>query len=160
MPLLLPFTLFFLFFPPFSVVWAFFALLAMCKVHSHKLSGAWRGRGSGVSARPRSLRLCPPGHGSDHPRRVSELGRVREQRSPAAPAPPRPQPDNCREGLPSSPIGRTQADPPGPPTPRGAVGEALLAPVLRSRAPAPPCIAGPAQRGFGGRGGAAATGRP
>lgn len=27
-------------------------------------------------------------------------------------------------------------------------------------APAPPCIAGPGQRGFGGRGGAAAPGRP
>ncbi|KAL2302354.1 hypothetical protein Nmel_009780, partial [Mimus melanotis] len=52
--------------------------------------------------------LCPPGHGSDHPRRVSELDRLRHLRrlsltTDRGEAAPRPQ------GLPSSPIGRTQA---------------------------------------------------
>ncbi|XP_016155135.1 PREDICTED: translation initiation factor IF-2-like [Ficedula albicollis] len=93
--------------------------------------------------------LCPPGQGSDRPRRVSELDRVGNraprqlrhlrrlslatERAEAAPRPP---------GLLSSPpICRTQAAlgrttfPPTPPKPRGQLGEALLAPSCGARPP-------------------------
>lgn len=117
-------------------------------------------------------RLCPPGDVSDHPKRVrgwvgahrqlQHLRWTRARRLRGGEAAP------CSPGLPTPPrVGRAQATPgrttvpSTPPKPRRPDGAALLTAFLRSgHAAAAPCNAGPGQRAFGGRGGAAATGHP
>lgn len=116
--------------------------------------------------------LCPPGHGSDHPRRVSELDRAGNRAPGQLRHLRRPQPDNCREGRPlrvcqdcrlllrSAGHGQSWGEPQSlQPRQSPAERSVRLCSPPSCRA-GPPPFPGPDQRGFGGRGGAAATGRP